>query len=185
MKRTFLAIQIPFNEEFLEYHKNLKTALQKDNIKWVEKDLLHLTIQFFGNIPGHYIKKYIEDCKTVIPTIPSFECAFTELGIFGSKYAPKVLWLGMTAEEELKQMKQQLLQAFIQNGYKPDRQNFVPHLTLGRIKQIQSKQYFQKVMDKYRQSPDFSFTIKKVHLYESILHKEGPEYKTIESFELK
>lgn len=185
MIRAFLAIRIQVTEEFLKYYSSLQTALGNDQIKWVEEKNLHLTMQFFGNIPEKPLERYAGACREVVKEIPTFQSSFTHLGVFGSRYAPRVLWMGLENEEAFKALKENLLEALIKKGYRPERQNFVPHLTLGRIKQIQSKNYFQKVIDRHSKAPQMSFEINEVHLYESILHKDGPEYKIIERFNLK
>ncbi len=185
MKRVFLAIRIPVNPELESYLKSVQNALHKDKIKWVEPQNLHLTLQFFGPIPGQVIQRYTEACKNILRHQQAFDLHLNELGVFGSRYAPRVLWLGLEPENHLKELKQELLEDFIAKGYRPNRQNFVPHLTLARIKEVQSKTYFQKVVNQYRKAPELSFPIQEILLYESILHKEGPEYRVIEKFVLQ
>lgn len=184
MKRLFLAIPIPIPPEFETYYKKLQHALSCDVIKWSEPKNLHLTMQFFGNTHSSRLLKYKKVCQEIIPQHTAFDNSLTRLGVFGSRYAPKIVWMGMSAEEEFKNLKRDLQNGFESCGYKPDRQNFVPHLTLGRITHTQSKPYFQKMIESHRHSPENSFKVNEVFLYESILHKEGPEYKVIEKYEL-
>ena len=67
----------------------------------------------------------------------SFTIDFNRTGIFGSRYTPRVLWLGMqNTPQELYDLEEDLLTTFDNIGYLRDRQNFVPHITLGRIKKV-------------------------------------------------
>jgi 2'-5' RNA ligase len=69
-------------------------------------------------------------------------------------------------------------------GYEPDRQNLVPHLTLGRIKEITDKKNFQSVVDTFRDLSSGEMPVREFVLYESILKKEGPIYIPLKRFEL-
>jgi 2'-5' RNA ligase len=69
-------------------------------------------------------------------------------------------------------------------GFEPDRQNIVPHLTLGRIKILHDKQGFQKVVEQLRSIKSKSLICDSFILYESILKIEGPEYKALGVFPL-
>jgi 2'-5' RNA ligase len=110
---------------------------------------------------------------------------FNKLGVFGSKYQPRVLWMGMENTEGLLQLQNQIELALEGIGLKTDRQNFVPHLTIGRIKKLQSKKYFQSVVDRYQEFNSGAILIDRLYLYESILRKEGPEYRVLKEFILK
>ena len=67
-------------------------------------------------------------------------------------------------------------------GYDPDRQNLVPHLTIGRIKEIKDKQLFQSIIDKFRDISSKEMIVTECILYESILKKEGPVYLILRTF---
>ena len=72
-----------------------------------------------------------------------------------------------------------------QIGYQPDSQNAVPHLTLGRIRFINDKQRFQRILENYSGWKSKLYAMDRMVLYESILHQKGPEYLEIEKFELQ
>ncbi len=69
-------------------------------------------------------------------------------------------------------------------GFARDRQNFVPHLTLGRIKNLTDKPRFQEVIGKIPQKAYIHKSVTELLLYESILHKDGPKYRVIHSFKI-
>jgi 2'-5' RNA ligase len=71
-----------------------------------------------------------------------------------------------------------------QIGWERDRQNFVPHLTIARIKHVPDKKLFQQFIDENRNAFIQEVSVAEFHLYESILLREGPVYKVLETYEL-
>lgn len=179
MKRLFAAIDIPLSDSSIATLHNIQTSLSDDRINWIPTTNMHLTLKFFGNTPGNKIKPIVQSLKKACATIDLFELNTDQLGIFGSKYNPRVLWLGFEKNPVLYQLKQNIASELEHIGYYEDRQNFVPHLTLGRIKQLQHKDFFQKVLDNFRHDFTNKILIKELVLYESILEKNGVVYKVI------
>ena len=69
-------------------------------------------------------------------------------------------------------------------GFERDRQNFVPHLTIGRIKNVDDKKFFNQIIEKYATADIQKGNVTEIYLYESILRKEGPIYNVVKSFKL-
>ena len=86
--------------------------------------------------------------------------------------------------EELLSLEEAVLTAFDGIGYLRDRQNFVPHLTLGRIKDLCEKQYFQKVVQAIEQKSYIRQEVNEIILFQSILRPEGAVYKVVKRWSL-
>jgi len=185
MKRVFLAISLKDSEFINQYIKEIKSNLVAENIKWIEAKNAHLTLKFFGPTDNNLLQKIIISLDTTFKEQKRFTISFNKLGIFGSKYQPRVLWMGMENTKPLIDLVNTINQELKQIGIATDRQNFVPHLTIGRIKKLSSKRYFQSVVDRYKEFDSGEIKIEKINLYQSILHKEGPEYKILKSYSLK
>jgi 2'-5' RNA ligase len=70
-------------------------------------------------------------------------------------------------------------------GFENDRQNFVPHLTVGRIKkELIHKRSFQQKIDPFNSQFIQDVKVNEVILYESILKPTGPVYKVVNCFKL-
>ena len=97
MKRLFLAIPIKTNDNgFIPLLDGLKRQLAHEKrINWVKPDNIHLTLKFIGNTPNEDIPKIIDGVGEMLKNHKSFTMDFNRTGIFGSRYAPRVLWLGM------------------------------------------------------------------------------------------
>ena len=104
------------------------------------------------------------------------------IGIFGSRYDPRVVWAGIEPPEPLASLMKIVQKEMEQHGFEPDRQNTVPHLTLGRIKFLKDKELFKKVIDIHRDLQSDFIKISESILFESILRKEGPQYISLGKF---
>jgi 2'-5' RNA ligase len=182
MKRLFAALKLYPDAEFLLKYLELKKDLQHEQIKWVEEHNIHITLKFFGEteerkIPG--ICSILKKRATVTPAI-SFWLA--GLGIFGSSYSPKVIWVGIEPVGKLSTLMKNIHYDLKTIGYDPDRQNLVPHLTLGRIKFLRDKIIFNRTIERFKSVASQPIQIKELVLFESILHHDGPEYIALEKF---
>jgi 2'-5' RNA ligase len=114
-----------------------------------------------------------------------FSFSFRNLGIFGSSYDPRVVWVGIEPYSNLAHIMMVLRDKMAVIGYEPDRQNIVPHLTLGRIKFLKDKKSFQQIIDQNKNITSHEIIVDRFILYESILKKEGPVYLALKTFPLK
>jgi 2'-5' RNA ligase len=70
-------------------------------------------------------------------------------------------------------------------GFSSDRQNLVPHLTLGRIKSVKDKILFQKIINQFGDICSASEPVGEIILFESILKRDGPDYHIADRFPLQ
>jgi 2'-5' RNA ligase len=96
-----------------------------------------------------------------------------------------VIWVGIEPYDDLSMMMKSLHNDLKIIGFKPDRQNLVPHLTLGRIKFLRDKIRLYRAINQYKTISSEPIHIDEMILYESILHREGPEYVVVEKFPLQ
>ncbi len=183
MKRLFAAIKLYPDEQFLQVYYSLKQKLKYDKIKWVEPENIHLTLKFFGEIQENRFHDINKALSAVTKNHKPFKLSITRTGIFGSRYKPRIIWFGIDCPE-IKLLGEDVLNTCNRFGFFYDRQNFVPHLTVGRIKNIENKKYFQKIIDQYSEAFLQTLNVMEFVLFESILHPTGPIYKVIERYPL-
>ncbi len=184
-KRLFLALSIRPNQKLQQQLNFLKTNLSEEKINWIKEDNFHLTLKFIGKTSGKAIPKLIRAIQSGLESSPPFPIQLEKIGLFGSSYKARVIWLGVSANQTLLDIHQQLTIEMEKIGYLNDRQNFVPHFTLGRIKKIIHKDHFKRVLDRSEQGFIQETMIKQIDLFERILTPEGPIYKSVISFHLK
>ncbi len=184
MKRIFLAISIPPTYQTKEVLTTLQQALHDSRITWVDPDHMHLTIKFFGDTPPHRIRDIIRVTRLTTEEISPFRLFLEGCGTFGPPKEPRVIWMGTQPSDTLKSLYQQLHKRLKTVGYEPDKQNFSPHITLGRIKKLMHPEMLKQMLMVYKSSGFGSHDISSISLYESILHPDGPEYNVLEEFGL-
>lgn len=183
-KRLFAAIKIKPEPKFLEILSDLRRDLDLDKIKWVDPENIHLTLKFFGETQEEKIPGIVEQLDEAALDASPFSLHIHDVGIFGSRYKPRVIWLDITEDEQLQTLAQHIHDNLRKLGYEPDRQNFVPHLTIGRIKHLQDRRFFQKCIDKHKGKSIQHIDVGEFFIMESILRPQGPLYKIVEHFTL-
>lgn len=181
-KRLFAAVKIHPSDAFLSVYNQIKTLLKHERITWVNPTVMHLTIKFFGEISVDQIPAISKCLQEATQKVQSFELEVKNTGMFGSRYDPRVIWFGIEDGNALKELFISVSDQLQTIGILPDRQNFVPHLTIGRIKEIKNKQNFQATLEQFRSHESGRQTIREMILFESILRREGPIYKHVEVF---
>jgi RNA 2',3'-cyclic 3'-phosphodiesterase len=177
--RTFISIDIP--EDIKEEIINIQKQLPKFKGKETEKENLHLTLKFLGEVD----ERKIEEVKKRLREIKmnNFETEIDSIGFFDnreSKLYPQklIIWLHMTNCEEIqKRIDNQLFGLF-----EPEKR-FMAHLTIARIKNIKDKKKFIEKLNKIKIS-SLKFQVKNFELKKSILTEQGSIYETLERYNL-
>jgi RNA 2',3'-cyclic 3'-phosphodiesterase len=188
--RAFLAINI---EETIKKELALiQQELQKNiyEVKWVNPELLHITLKFLGEIKDEDIHNMENPLRELGANIASFSISFSKLGVFPDKRRPRVLWLGIDrggaavknisveVGEVLNSMKNLL------NGAKNDQEELMPHITLGRKKKNQNIVLKDDIFDRQWNCQKVMH-VDSFYLMESILRPSGPLYKPLKKIYLK
>jgi len=184
MKRLFIAADIELGNEFQTLTQQLQHDLRNDDIVWVKSGLQHLTLRFLGETPENKIELINNILSSLTRTTQNFELQLDKIGVFGSKYEPTTLWYGFSEFLLFKDLFQKLEKKLIEIGFEENYGNFVPHITVGRIKKIGNKKRFWDTIEKLR--PQFTQTIpvQSIKLIQSKLKNEGPEYKMLYDYKL-
>ncbi len=184
MKRLFAAIKIHPDKNFLVSYRKIKSDLKHEKIKWVEEENIHITLKFFGDTD----EDRIDDICGVFDEIAfdhvPFGLVFKNIGFFGSLNNPRVIWVGMEKNKIIEQLASDVNESLKTVGFEPEDRNFSPHLTIGRIKFIKDKKYFQRTINKYSEDFYHKEQVNRLYLLESFLRPQGPVYEIIETFEL-
>lgn len=185
-KRLFLAVDYTPDEEILTVYNTLKHQLRFDQIYWIEPQLMHITVRFFGSTDVTQIPSIVSALREVALRYKAFEIQTHQLGVFGSRYQPRVLWMGFDGVEPLIKIRQDLDEVLTQIPKSPHEGRFVPHTTLARIQKIEDKPRFRRIMETIQSGfPLQKIRIEQLILYQSILTQEGPIYKPVDVIAIK
>jgi 2'-5' RNA ligase len=173
------------SEKFRALTQQLQNDLRNDDIVWVKSGLQHLTLRFLGETPEAKIEPIANILSTLANSTTSFELHLDKMGIFGSKYAPQVLWYGFSEFSLFKNLFKDLEKELVHLGFEENYGNFVPHITVGRIKKVDHKKRFWDAIEK--RQPQFSQTIpvQGLKLIQSKLNNDGPVYRTLYDLKFK
>ena len=185
MKRLFIAVDIELSDEFKRLTQQMQHDLRNANIVWVKSNLQHLTLRFLGETPETKIPFIANALSLIANLTPAFELQLDKMGVFGSRYAPETLWYGFSDFSLFKNLFENLEKELVRIGFQENYGNFVPHITVGRIKKTDNKKHFWESLE--NRQPHFSQTIPvhRIKLIQSKLFDSGPHYRTLFEFELK
>ena len=181
--RIFIALELPEKEyEEIARKKSKIQNLLSDDINWVKNENLHMTSVFLGNIDKRALEKLNKILKFLSQRFKTFTLKNPEIEIFPFK-SPKLIWIRFKEEDnELYKFTRVLKELLISNGFKIDNNDFIPHITLGRVKSRISNST-RKIIDK-EVIKITKTELKKVTIFHSLLQKEGPVYKRLSVFEM-
>jgi 2'-5' RNA ligase len=185
MKRLFIAVPVQIAAPFDALTQNLQKELSRDKIVWVEPELQHLTLRFLGKTPEHFIEPLIQRLREITTQQEPFTLELNKLGVFGTRYAPAVLWYGFQEFSKFKELFLNLEPSLIEIGFESNYGNFVPHLTVGRIRMIEDKKKFSALVAASQPTFSQSIPIEELHLIRSKLTPSGPKYTVLETFLLQ
>lgn len=184
MKRLFVAVKVEPSPKMLEVYERMLEAFRYDKISWANPGNIHITLKFLGDTDENEIDKICNALEKCTTRSDPFEIFLEDVGIFGSRYDPKVIWFGIKENDQLQKLANYVLDELEKIGYERDRQNFVPHLTVGRIKKIKSKKRFQNELEQFKDLKIQHSRIESFALFESILKQTGAEHFVIRKFPL-
>lgn len=181
--RTFIAIDLP--DEVKAYltavSKELSRQLPKGAVRWVKPEQMHLTLRFLGDTAVSQLNLLYDTLDTNLAEAKPFTLKLSQLGAFPNKERPRVIWVGIGGEMKALNLTQsQVVQAVTSLNFPPDKLKFKPHLTLGRVKNLdgfKNKKWGGRV-------ESLAFGVTAVHLIQSELNQSGPIYKTLHSINL-
>ncbi len=109
------------------------------------------------------------------------------LGCFPSPNRPRIIWAGLgEAPRALAALKRTLDEHLARLGFAEEERDFHPHLTLGRVRQLQAgdRQRLAESLRELREADFGQWTVKRVDLMRSVLSPGGALYSVVQSFPL-
>lgn len=180
--RSFIAINLSDEIKNMIQDDIYKFKRRVYGVKWVDKNKLHLTLKFLGDIKKD--KKVIKMLKEI--KIEKFDILFNDnYGYFSSRGTVKVLHLPIEKTSNLLKLNSVVEEKMNLIGIKKEKREFFPHITIGRVKRGRLKD--SDLNEVYNDiKPDFDkFKVCKFDLMKSELTHKGPIYSKIKEFELK
>jgi 2'-5' RNA ligase len=127
MTRLFVALALPD----LVAHELLLLQGGVPGARWSEREQLHLTLRFIGEVDGR-VASEVDDALSTIDA-PRFSLALKGVGEFGGKN-PRALWAGVREEPPVLHLQRKIESALQRIGLPAEERKFRPHVTLARLR---------------------------------------------------
>lgn len=177
--RTFIAIEIE-NKETLHKLIEIREQLVSTgaDVKPVEDENIHLTLRFIGEIPIGLVKILCNDLSSI--KYNKFRMMIKGIGAFPSLNKPRVVWAGITeGGDRLGELHRHVETIIKRLGLPPDREEFIPHITLLRVKSGRNIDKLVRVVITL-QDHDFGYSdVTRLFLKKSTLTPSGPIYSNL------
>ena len=191
MKRVFVAINLQdkIKNKLSEFQKNIESEFEFCPIKWAKKDSFHITLLFLGSVKSEQIPEVIKIVKRIALQNPVFsmnlnKICYAPIGVI----PPKMIWIKSKKNEQAVKIKKEMEKEFLNlniSSFRAENRNFIPHITLGRIKQWDWRGLDQDEKPKIENDISLNFQIKSIDVMESRLKRSGAEHTILQTCELK
>jgi len=187
--RVFIAIDI--DEQIrkalgsLQNEMRSKADIKKSDAKWVNPELVHLTLKFLGEIKDEQVVDVCNVAKEVAGRHEGFELDVETVGYFGGRSA-RVLWVGTGQGcENLLQLQSDLEQQLALAGWPKEARKFSGHLTLCRVRNSKAGVKLAQMTEEYKDFKLGTMTADSVSVYQSQLTPKGPIYTVLGNYKLQ
>jgi len=178
--RLFFAINLP--DKILADLDKINKGLAKKlpQARWVAKQNLHLTVKFLGEVDDNNLTNLISEAKNAVAGPEGFNIKLNGFDLFPPTH-PRIIYVTLESPGLIDFAKNFISQIDRLDLIKSEHREFLPHITLARIKDKFETKHFEIVKQiKYQNS----FTIKNLDLMSSELTHSAPIYNVVKSLPL-
>jgi 2'-5' RNA ligase len=147
-------------------------------IKWVERENLHVTVRFIGEVEEGRVAPLIDAMRAPI-VVPTYRIVLGHGGCFPRSGPPRVAWLGASEGiDETRRVYTALDARLAPLGFEQEGREYTPHVTLGRVREIDraGTRVLREALDT---TPAVlaAMDARTITLYRSHLSPKGPRYE--------
>ncbi|MFO7671136.1 MAG: RNA 2',3'-cyclic phosphodiesterase [Bacteroidales bacterium] len=180
--RTFIALPVKVENQFLLARKEMMESLAKERIVWVDPQRYHVTIRFLGDTTPEAVEAIRFSMRDRIIVTGTTILQLGHTGNFGSRNRPVVIWVGFKDSPFLEMLREKVEAALDICGMMPSEQPFRPHLTIGRIRRLNDLQGFYRLMNSMKEHFYGDTLADRLVFYKSEPGSGGPVYTPLEEY---
>lgn len=184
--RAFIALTL--DERFLSDLWLLTSASRAKTepaFRWTQRNNLHLTIKFLGEITQAQCAS-VKDALKSLPPLQLPSAKIKDAGFFPDVRRPRIYKLEFETNESILNLVRSIESITTANSIPREARPFRPHLTLARIKDLHPFPPLQLISQMNREIQSLgetSFT--NLTFYESRLTPKGPVYTSLSSLKVE
>lgn len=139
--RVFFAVAFSkdITEKLAHYVNDLKERSRSNKFRWTRPENFHVTLQFLAEVKSSDLPTMLEAVHAELCHV-SFPLRFHLRGLhlFPDPHRPRVLVVDVAPQAALAECAALVGKGILQCGYQIDKRPFRAHLSLGRIKTVQT-----------------------------------------------
>lgn len=179
--RTFLAVELdaPVRDRAETLMGQFRGVAA--DVKWVERQNLHLTLKFLGDVPTTDMPQIIQAVTQAVAETNPFELEIHGAGAFPDLRRPRTIWLGVReGDEPMRVLHRQVESALKKLHYPPEGRKFTAHLTIGRVRGGgPTLADLGRLLQEHADTPLGRTSVEEVVVFTSHLDRSGPIYEAI------
>lgn len=177
--RVFVAVDVedPLLVSRIERVKD-SLASTRVPMKFVEPYNLHITLRFIGEVRRGIVEELSRHLREF--KFKPFNITLKGLGAFPNTLNPRVVWIGVSeGGDRLSSLRDEVEKIVKRLGIPPEREAYVPHLTLARVKGGRGIESLVKLLNEMSDYEFGSMVVDRIRLKKSTLTRQGPIYETL------
>ncbi|HTT71839.1 MAG TPA: RNA 2',3'-cyclic phosphodiesterase [Anaeromyxobacteraceae bacterium] len=182
--RLFVALDPPdlVRRRLSALSAELRRALgtQVGEVRWVDLDKVHLTLQFLGAVPEERLPAVRATVEAAAEGAAPLHLEVRGAGAFPNARRARVLWAGVEGElSALGELVLALGRGLAPLGFPPEERAYSPHLTLGRARDPRGVGGLAAALGQAAALPGAPWHASEVVLFASHLSPQGPRYEPL------
>jgi 2'-5' RNA ligase len=154
-----------------------KLRRQAPEAKWVDAHKMHVTLVFLGQTDEARATAVGEAVRAAAAGHEPLTISVESGGGFGTKKAPRVLWIGLAGElDALGRLQQDVAQRMEALEFEMEQRPFKPHLTLARAKEQRGDPALARCAEALQGKSFGQARVTELILFESKLSPKGAQY---------
>ena len=185
--RTFVAVDV--SSRIKTNAGRLMNQLESSGAgyRWCQPENLHVTLNFLGDLLENETPQVCRLVQQACQEIAAFPIEIGQLDCIPKSEKPRVIWLRVTEGADfLADLNDRIATRLAEMRFPRERQDYQPHLTLGRIQR--GGHWNQALLDTCQQNKSHiagGCIINQVVVYSSFLDRTGPTYTPMSRIILK
>lgn len=180
MESLFIAIKLGITPKLIKLVRNTQVLLRKERVKWLSDTELHIKLAVVNNLGEKNIKIIAKRLEESLGEMTAFETSIRGFGNIGSH----TFWAGVEQSPEFIILRDKINMA-LGEFKEPDQADFVPHVLLAKINNINDKRTFFKIIDANRFVEMDEIYINNISIMSTELKSYGPVLSVVENLALK
>lgn len=154
-------------------------------VKWVDPELMHVTMKFLGNIDNVAIASIESSLTGVAERHQATNLTTGPCGAFPTLFRPRVFWLGLEGDvAALEALAADVSTTLSASGVEGDNRPFQPHITIGRLRRNEVPPAGFEEIATNLELATVEVRFDRLQLIRSVLGNSGPAYTVLSEWQL-